>query len=108
MVPNPNGAAFFAPMPAARAMGAIIGMKRLRQMTMTVAISHGRLVGAGLGLSLRPQVSPRPSKPEPLLADADENSYIISENPWGPGLNSAFCPQLVAAKIPVGHRIMIG
>ena len=41
-------------------------------------MSHGRLVGAGgEGLSsglLKPHVSPRPSKPEPLLAEAELNS----------------------------------
>src|ERR1039457_1521743 len=81
MVPSPNGDAVLAPMPAARAIGAMIGMNRLIAMTMVVAMSHARLVGAGLGLLLKPQVSPRPSKPEPLFADAEENSYMVSENP---------------------------
>jgi len=74
MVPNPNGAAFFAPMPAARAMGAMIGIRQLMQMTITVAMSQASLVGAGFGLSFKPQVFPSPSKPDPLLAEAEENS----------------------------------
>ena len=60
------------------------------QMTITVAMSQAWLVGAGFGLSFRPQVSPSPSKPDPLLAEAEENSYMISENPCGPGLKAAF------------------
>ena len=74
IVPSLNGAAFFAPIPAAKAMGAMIGIKRLMQMTITVAISQAWLVGAGFGLSFKPQVSPSPSKPDPLLAEAEENS----------------------------------
>src|SRR5450432_4674509 len=66
---------FFASMPA-MAIGPIIGKKRDISMT-------------------RPQVifqkgtpSPRPSKPEPLFAEEEVNSYSISENPWLPGLFS--------------------
>ena len=33
-------------------------------------------------------LSPRPSKPDPLLAAADVNSYSISEKPCGPGFFS--------------------
>src|ERR1044072_6676139 len=31
-------------------------------------------------------LSPNPSKPEPLFALAEVNSYSISEKPWYPGL----------------------
>jgi len=44
------------------AKGAMIGMKRASSMTMPVAIFHGAVL------------SPRPSKPEPLLAAAELNS----------------------------------
>src|SRR6185295_8904146 len=77
-------------------------------MTRPVAMSQGPLVGAGAGLSLKPHVSPSPSKPEPLLADAEENSYMISEKPCAPGLLSALVPQPVAANSPLGPRIRIG
>ena len=65
-------------------------------------------LGAGFGLSLKPVGHPRPSKAEPLFAEAEENWYTISENPCAPGLLSALIPQLVAANRPVGPRIMIG
>src|ERR1700690_560606 len=108
MVPSVNGLFFFPPKLAAIAMGATIGRDRLNSMTSPVAMSHGRLVGAGVGLLLKPQVSPSPSKPEPLLAEADENSYAISLNPCAPGLLSAFVPHAVAENSPVGPRIMMG
>ena len=107
-VPKPNGEDFFAPRLAAMAMGATIGKYRLKIMTKAVAMSHGTNVGDGLGLLIRPPVVPRPSNADPLLAEAEENWYMISENPCGPGLFSALVPQSLAEKNPVGKRIMIG
>src|SRR5690349_17344827 len=79
MVPDVKGVGFLRAKPAARAMGAMIGTKRLISITRPQAMSHCGLSGAGGdGLSsalLKPQVSPSPSNPEPLLAEADENSY---------------------------------
>ena len=76
-VPTVMGVGFLAARLAAKAMGAMIGTKRLINMTKPVAMSSGRLSGAGgEGLSsglLNPQVSPKPSKPEPLLAEAEVN-----------------------------------
>src|SRR3984957_10878535 len=85
-VPNPNGEDFFAPRLAAMAIGAIIGKYRLKIMTKAVAMSHGTKVGEGLGLLIRPPVVPMPSMADPLFAEAEENWYMISENPCGPGL----------------------
>jgi hypothetical protein len=77
IVPAVKGVGFFLARPAAKAMGAMIGTNRLKSITKPVAMSHGRLSGAGgEGLSsglLNPQVSPKPSKPEPLLAEAEVN-----------------------------------
>src|SRR5262249_31376925 len=71
-------------------------------------MSHWRAVGAGLGLSEKPDATPRPSKAEPLLAEAEEDWYSTLEKPGAPGLVGACSPQRVAAKRPVGLRIMIG
>src|SRR5262249_51787423 len=107
-VPRPNGADFFAPRLAAIAIGAMMGMKRLMMITSPATMSKGVADGAGVGFAARPYDTPSPSKAEPLFADAEENWYRICDIPWGPGLLTAFRPQLVAAKRPVGHRIMIG
>src|SRR5262249_43154875 len=107
-VPRPNGADFFAPRLAAIAMGAMMGMNRLMMITSPAAMSNGMAEGAGVGFAASPYDTPSPSKAEPLFADADENWYRICDMPWAPGLLTAFSPQLVAAKRPVGHRIMIG
>ena len=50
------------------------GMYRPSNMTRPVAMSQCLDSGAGEGLELKPQVSPKPSKPEPLLAEAELNS----------------------------------
>ena len=80
-VPKPNGEDFFAPRLAAIAMGAIIGRYRLNIITKAVAMSHGTNVGEGFGLLIVPPVVPSPSRAEPLFAEADENWYMIWENP---------------------------
>ena len=80
-VPKPNGEDFFAPRLAAIAIGAIIGRYRLKIMTRAVAISHGTKVGDGFGLLIRPPVVLSPSNADPLFAEADENWYMICENP---------------------------
>jgi hypothetical protein len=72
-VPGPNGLDFLAPRNAAITIGAMIGRKRLITITIPLAISHWRAVGAGLGLLLNPYVTPSPSKAEPLFADDEEN-----------------------------------
>src|SRR5260370_18506975 len=77
-------------------------------MTRPVAMSQGTAVGAGFGLLFNPYVTPSPSKADPLFAEAEENWYTICESPWGPGLLSAFVPQLVAANNPLGPRIRMG
>ena len=107
-VPKPNGEVFFAPRLAAIAMGAIMGRYRLKIITKAVAMSHGTNVGDGFGLLIRPPVVPMPSNADPLFAEAEENWYMIWENPWGPGLLSALVPQSLAEKYPVGKRIIIG
>src|SRR5262249_17571351 len=77
-VPTVKGVNFLRAKLRAIAIGAMIGMKRPRSITQPHQMSHWMLVGAGgLGLSsglLKPNVSPSPSNPEPLLADADVNS----------------------------------
>jgi hypothetical protein len=77
MVPTVKGVDFFFAKLPARAKGAIMGMKRLKSITRPVAMSSGWLSGAGgEGLSsglLNPHVSPKPSKPEPLLAEDEVN-----------------------------------
>ena len=96
---------------AASASGAMIGMKRPNSITRPVAMSQCGLYGrGGVGRfgSLKPQVSPRPSKPEPLLAEAELNSYRISEKPCAPGLLVALLPQSRRQNRPVGPRIRIG
>ena len=79
-------------------MGATIGRYRLKIITKAVAMSHGTNVGEGFGLLIVPPVVPSPSRAEPLLAEAEENWYMIWENPCGPGLLTAFVPQSLAAK----------
>ena len=63
-VPTVMGVGFLPARLAAKAMGAMIGTKRLINMTKPVTMSSGRLSGAGgEGLSsglLNPQVSPSP------------------------------------------------
>src|SRR5262249_3608461 len=82
MVPDVKGVGFLAARLPASASGATIGMKRPSSMTRPVAMSQYGLYGdGGVRLSsgrLSPQVSPSPSKPEPLLAEDEENSYRIS------------------------------
>src|SRR5262249_56845269 len=106
-VPRPKGADFFAPRLAAIAMGAMMGMNRLMMITSPAAMSKGMADGAGVGLAASPKDTPSPSKAEPLFADAEENWYRICDIPWEPGLLTAFSPLLVAAKRPVGYRIMV-
>src|SRR5207253_3003304 len=76
-VPAVKGVGFFAAKLAASETGAMIGMNRPSSMISPQAISQCGANGAGGdGLafgSLNPQVSPSPSKPEPLLADAELN-----------------------------------
>jgi len=67
-----NGLFFFPPKLAAIAMGATIGRYRLNSMTRPVACPTAGWLVHGVGLLLKPHVSPSPSKPEPLLAEADE------------------------------------
>ena len=70
-----NGVGFFFARLAASAMGAMIGMKRLNSITRPVAMSHWRLNGAGLSLSVRvPKPVFVPPNSEPLLAEAELNS----------------------------------
>ena len=57
---------------------------------------------------LKPYVFASPAKPEPLLADAEVNSYRTSEKPWAAGLFFDLMPQSVAANRPVGARIISG
>src|SRR5689334_23316395 len=80
-VPRPNGTDFLAPRLAAIAIGATMGIKRLAIITSALTISNCRAVGAGFGLLLKPYVTPRPSNADPLLAEAEENWYRISEKP---------------------------
>src|SRR5690606_14841136 len=75
------------------ARGRMIGLNRASSMTMPVARFHGTVS------------SPSPSKPEPLLALAEVNSYRISLKPCGPTLLSVSAPQGVAAKIAVPPRM---
>ena len=57
-----------------------------RAITNPQAMSQCGAYGAGAVLSANPYVSAKPSKPEPLLADDEVNSYKISENPCVLGL----------------------
>ena len=65
-------------------------------MTRPVAIFQGTVL------------SPRPSKPEPLLAAEEVNSYRISEKPWKPALATVSAPQDVAANRAVPPRMKKG
>src|SRR5437773_2293431 len=77
IVPDVKGVGFLAARLPAIASGAMIGTKRLISITRPQAMSQCGAYGAGGdGLSsgvLNPHVSASPSKPEPLLADADVN-----------------------------------
>src|SRR5947209_10232134 len=90
----------------------MIGMNRPNSMTRPVATSQYGANGAGadgfFAASLNPYVSPRPSKPEPLFALAELNSYMSSLNPWAPGLFSDAGPQSIAANRPVGSSTNSG
>ena len=52
--------------------------------------------------------SPSPSKPDPLFALADENSYRISESPCAPPSWIASRPHGVTAKMAVPPRMNSG
>src|SRR4029453_9529136 len=93
IVPRVNGADFLRPSAAAMASGASIGRKRPKSITRPVEMSQCGLYGAGAGLSLKPYVSPRPSKPEPLLAEDEENSYRVSEKPCAAGWLGPLIPR---------------
>src|ERR1700732_4537639 len=80
-VPKPNGEDFFAPRLAAIAIGAIIGRSRVEIISRGASIFQGTKVGDGLWLLIRPPVVPSPSNADPLFAEADENWYMICENP---------------------------
>ena len=68
-VPALSGIYFLLASNPAIANGPIIGMKRLKSNTIPVVIFQNGLL------------SPKPSKPEPLLAALEVYSYNISENP---------------------------
>src|SRR5438552_2228639 len=112
MVPAVKGVGRLAARLPAIARGAMMGTKREISITRPQAMSQcGEYGAGGDGLSSgfsNPHVSPSPSKPEPLLAEADVNSYRTSEKPCAAGLFIDFVPQSQAAKMPVGIRIMSG
>lgn len=74
IVPTVKGVGFFFARLAASAKGAMMGRKRLNIITSPVAMSHWRLKGQGLLLSLKPQAVFVPPNSEPLLAEAELNS----------------------------------
>src|SRR5579872_3091909 len=71
-VPALSGMYFFLARMPAMATGPMIGRKRDNSITVPQAIFQKGVL------------SPRPSKPDPLLADEEVNSYNISEKPWLP------------------------
>ena len=75
-VPALSGMYFLLANNPAIANGPIIGKNLLNNKTIPVEMFQNGLL------------SPKPSKPEPLLAALEVNSYSISENPWKPGLLS--------------------
>src|SRR5262249_49656875 len=78
LVPVVDGVGFFAARLPASASGAMIGTNRQINMTSPQAMSQCGAYGAGgdgfAFESLKPQVSPSPSNPEPLFALAEVNS----------------------------------
>src|SRR5690242_14678317 len=75
-VPALSGTYFLPASMPAMAMGPIMGRNRDNSMTIPSAIFQ-KWVLAFI-----------PPNSEPLLAEAELNSYSISENPWYPGLVS--------------------
>ncbi|MNR27227.1 hypothetical protein D3C85_1444900 [compost metagenome] len=75
-VPALSGMCFFFANRPAIAKGPMIGMKRPKSKMTPVKTFQNILL------------SPKPSKPEPLLALEEVTSYSISEKPWKLGLLS--------------------
>ena len=68
-VPEDSGTNFLAEREPAIAKGPIIGMNLANSITIPLAIFQKGVL------------SPRPSNPDPLLAEDEVNSYIISDKP---------------------------